>query len=73
MCLFFVFTLSINISHMQRAAAILKGFFPLVFGGSVLLRAYSIDSAVERTSDAGPLHSSFIKLSERIASKVGQQ
>lgn len=58
---------------MQRAAAILKGFFPLVFGGSVLLRAYSIDSAVERTSDAGPLHSSFIKLSERIASKVGQQ
>lgn len=34
------------------------------------LRAHPIDSAVERTRDAGPPHNSFIKLSGRVSSKV---
>lgn len=58
---------------MQCAAALLKGFFPWYLGEICTLRAYSIDSTAERTSDAGPLHNSFIKLSGRISSKVRQQ
>lgn len=41
--------------------------------GICTLKAYSIDSAVESTSDAGPLHNWFVKLSGRISSKVRQQ
>lgn len=72
MCLFFMFTLSINIAHMQYAAAILKVFF-FFFSGIweiCALGALSAESSIERTSDAGSLSNSFIKLSGRISSKV---
>lgn len=64
MCLFFMFTLSINTAHMQCAAAIPKGFFPPGVWGICALRAYCVDGAVEGRSDAGPLHKLFVKLEE---------
>lgn len=55
MCLFFVFTLSVNIAHMHHAAAILKGFFFPNIWEICVSGVFSVDSLIERKSDAGPL------------------